>query len=181
MSRDSELIQAGKIIKPHGVRGGFVVYTDLSVDWTPVKNAILKGKTDEEDFVLEINITRTAVNTDGNIIIECEEIKDRNKIETLRGTEFWFDKKYLGELTEKELFLDDMIGMEICSPSGRSLGKITSFMHSPAPYPMAVIKQESGEIICPLPPQHFIDFDYSNKKAIISEDFFTSIHDLHFS
>lgn len=175
------MIKAGKIVKPHGVRGGFVIYTDLTIDWTPVKKAILKGFRDEKPFEMEINIIRTAVNTDGNIIIETEEIKDRNISESLRGTEFWFEKKFLGALSEKELYLDDMIGIEICSPDGRSLGKITAFMQSPAPYPMAVIELDNKEILCPLPSQHFIDFDHTGKKAIISEDLFKSIYDLHFT
>jgi 16S rRNA processing protein RimM len=60
---------------------------------------------------------------------ECESIDDA---EALRGAEVWIDAAHAGPLPEGHFYVHDLIGLEVVTPSGESLGMISEVLRGPA-------------------------------------------------
>ena len=82
----SDDVQIGRVIKPHGVRGEFVVdpTTDDPAGRFTV-GTVLHGRQGGRERELTIASVRPH---QGRLLIKVEEAKDRNEVESLRGMKF---------------------------------------------------------------------------------------------
>lgn len=104
-----ENILVGKIVAPQGIRGEVRVqtYTASPADFKNLN--VFGGVVQKGDlkFVRLLNPTSTV------IIAKIAGVDDRNKAETLRGTELFVNRDSLPELNDGEYYQTDLIGLTV--------------------------------------------------------------------
>lgn len=149
-----ENILVGKIVAPQGIRGEVRVQTytanpadfkNLDVFGGPLQKGDLK-------FVRLLNPTSTV------IIAKIAGVDDRNKAETLRGTELFVNRDSLPELNDGEYYQTDLIGLTVLR-DGQVLGIVDCVQNYGAG---DILELDNGEMVSFIGAE--VDLD---KKTII--------------
>jgi 16S rRNA processing protein RimM len=68
----------------------------------------------------------------GAWVARFKEVKDRNAAEALVGWDVFIPEASRAPLPPGEYYVDQLVGLEITTDAGRSLGRMTDVIHSPA-------------------------------------------------
>ncbi len=111
----------GRIAKAHGVRGLVKVRCSGDDPYMLDKHGSLFTSETGEG-----TITLTMKNSMGKYwLAEVEGVVDRDKAETLNGTELWIERSKLPEIEdEDEFYFEDLIGLPVQTEDGSPAGKI---------------------------------------------------------
>ena len=127
-STDQEPILVGEIVKPHGLRGEFVV-----ASYTENPDRFAAGIT----FSTSGNIGRSQCKVLevrphlGKLIVLFEGIQSRDEAEALRGTKLFVSQDEVSEPEDGSYWEHQIIGLEVFDVSGEPLGIVTN-VHSGA-------------------------------------------------
>jgi 16S rRNA processing protein RimM len=117
------LLEVGRIVKPHGLRGEVVVEAISNRD-----ERFLPGS------VLYVSGAATAIATSrrhqNRWLVRFEGIEDRTAAEALRGIVVTGDA--LASLPEDEVWVHDLIGASVSDRSGTDLGTVVAVEANPA-------------------------------------------------
>ena len=108
----------GVIIASHGVRGqvklrSFTQNPEDILDYLPLY--------DEKGAVLDLQCVGEAK---GCLIIAIKGVNDRNKADTLKGTQLFADKDKLPTLDEDEFYIEELVGLTVTTTDGTHEGII---------------------------------------------------------
>lgn len=164
---NTDLLILGKIVKPHGLKGGAVVYpygleTLLEITTVTLLSPEIPKRQEH------VTIVNRGSLPNGNLLIFFEGLSWRDQIEQFRGWEVAVSKGDVVPCEEDEVFLADLMGAAITIEGGAVIGTVTGLYDSPAPYPTLIYTSASdgSEQYLPLPPENFIDF-LSEEKIIV--------------
>jgi 16S rRNA processing protein RimM len=82
------------------------------------------------------------------VLLSFEEVRDRTEAERLRGEFLFVPASSAPELPEGEYWAHELIGCDVVTESGRSLGRIREVIHTPANDVWAA-DGEHGEVLIP--------------------------------
>jgi 16S rRNA processing protein RimM len=68
----------------------------------------------------------------GFALVKFAGCDDRETAEKLRGAELRIERSQLRELQPGEYYVDDILGLEVCTTDGRRLGQVTEVLKAPA-------------------------------------------------
>ena len=130
----STLLEVGRIVRPHGIRGEVVVEAVTNRDERFAAGAELTGG--GRRFVVSRAGPHGGPDAAGRVsrrrwIVAFEGVEDRNQAETLRGTVL-LGEPLAGEDADDELWVHELVGAEVTDPSGRPLGRVTAVEANPA-------------------------------------------------
>ena len=127
------LLEVGRVVKPHGLRGEVIVDLVTNRRERLAAGAKLATRTGE----LEV---RRSSPHQGRWIVAFEGIDDRSGAESLRGTVL------LAEPLEDPdaLWVHDLVGAEVSTPDGRSHGKVVAVEANP---PSDLLVLAGGELV----------------------------------
>ena len=119
MSRLSDYLVIGRIVRPHGVRGEVKIepLTDDPGRFRELKTCYLRRDGEYKPVAV-----RARVGND--VIASIEGVTDRSAAERLRGTEICVDRAHAAELPEGRYFIADLIGMRVSDDRGNCLGEL---------------------------------------------------------
>ena len=106
---ENMLITAGKIIKPHGIKG------EVSVESYLDSPSLFCGEVFLQDARGEQS-QHTVVSQrshQGRILLTLKEVDDRNGAEALRGRLVLISRSRLAPAAQGEVYLQDIIGLEV--------------------------------------------------------------------
>jgi 16S rRNA processing protein RimM len=86
----------------------------------------------EESRMLTLASLRKQDGTKGAWIAHFKEAKDRNAAEALVGWDIFIPEDSRAPLPQGEYYVDQLVGLDVITDTGRSLGKMTDVIHSPA-------------------------------------------------
>lgn len=123
----SKKIVIAKIISAFGIKGEvkIVAYCQdpLQIEKYPLFDA--------KDNVLQIKISnknKAVVGSSGSgdpiLIVKLSSISDRNQAEAARGSEIFVKREDLKETVDDEFYYADLIGLEVRSEDGSTIGKV---------------------------------------------------------
>lgn len=122
---DTDRVLLGRIVRAHGLRGEVVVRPA-----TPGSEVLLEL----EDLELEqngrvraIHVIRARVQKD-TVVLTLEDVVDRTAAENLAGATLHVRRADLPPTEEGEFYVDDLIGLPLVTPDGRTLGTVTGFV-----------------------------------------------------
>ena len=121
---DSAVVIVGRIVRAHGLRGELVVApATLGSDVLFVVDSVLleQGGTRARR---EIVHTREQGKS---IVLTLDGVPDRTAAEKLIGAQLLVERDELPEPDEGEFYVEDLIGLEVVSPTGERLGKVVAF------------------------------------------------------
>ena len=165
------MIQFGKSMKPHGIKGEFKLLLFNQED-----SSLKKGM----KVSLSPMSSESSLNPDGQIftiesikfgnqtILKLKEVGDRNLCESMLPFEVYVEESQLPELSNNEFYLRDLINCRVIDyVSKKDIGTIEDFYENGA----QVVLQITGEVNLELPfvEAFFPEVDIENKCVYIIE------------
>ncbi|MFD5867237.1 ribosome maturation factor RimM [Corynebacterium sp. NPDC060344] len=158
------MVQIGRVIKPHGVRGEVVV--DATTDDPAGRFAVgevLVGKQAGRERELTVKSMRPH---QGRLLVFFDEVPDRNDAETLRGMRFFAAPVFDGD--DEAYYDHELIGLRVLNvgdvdeatanarayegaePEPEDIGEITGVVRNPTQRLLEVVLDDGGrEVLVP--------------------------------
>ena len=164
-----QLIKLGFVAHPHGIKGEAELRLinnnpDESVLDDGMKLWLFPSSPKSKINPKGEEWTITKVRFGNKTICQFEGIKDRTHLESLIPFEFYLDREAFPEPDDGEVYLVDLIDMDIVSPEGELLGKLESFSDNGMQY-LLDVRMTTGELMTlPYVDAFFPETDVENKK-----------------
>ncbi len=147
MKQMDDWIEAGAIVRPHGLKGEVVV--DLARDLLEVVTESLELRVTgrrEGERVLTVERAR---NHKARKVVQFKGVSTVEDAEALRGWSVWLTREQIGPLEEGRWFVSDIIGIDVYTDGGEYLGKLAEVMHMPG-NDVYVVRNGEKEILLPV-------------------------------
>lgn len=165
-----KMITLATVSQPHGIRGeaelrllnaedsileeGMTVYLYPSSE----KSQVSPGG---EEWVI------SKIRFGNKVICYFEGIKDRTHLETLLPFEVRLPREAFPETDEDEVYLVDLIDMDVFNPEGVHLGKLENFSDNGMQYLFNVRLDDGSVVTLPYVEAFFPSIDVEDKKIIM--------------
>ncbi len=138
---DRGWLHAGRVGRPHGLDGSFLVADVNAVLLQAADSVMINGT--------ERSITRRAGH-DARLILRLEGCTDRNGAEAIRGQELLVARALAPDLDEDEWWAEDLEGLAV-GDGDRVVGSVTRLLALPSCEVLEVERAEGGEpLLVPL-------------------------------
>jgi 16S rRNA processing protein RimM len=156
-------IAIGRIVRPHGVRGEFSVevLTDFPERFNSLETIYL-GDADNAQIV-QVSSTRWHKN---HVLMKLKHCDDRSSVETLRGLLVQVPIDEAMPLEEDEFYPHQLIGLNVITVDGESLGQVNHILYTNA-NDVYIVNGPKGEILLPAISDVIEQVDLSEKKMIV--------------
>lgn len=134
-------ISVGEIVKAQGIRGEIKVRSLSDNE----KRFEIGSKLYIGDEIVTIKRSYKQKNM---LILGFEEYDNINDILKFIGKDLTIDEKDLGELSEDEVYIKDLIGLSVIS-EGQKVGEIVDVISGVYPNDVYVVKTENAEVLLP--------------------------------
>jgi 16S rRNA processing protein RimM len=150
----------GEILRPHGIRGELrmKVLTDYPERLINELKTVYIGKNPQESDATPYQIQTARFHQD-YLLLQLQEISDRNDAELLRGQLVMVDFENAVPLEEDEFYLFELIGLTVKSTKGEEIGTIQDIMETGANDVYVVKGRKYGELLIPAHEETLIDVD----------------------
>ncbi len=158
-----EYIRIGVVSKPQGIRG------ELKI--VPLTDDIDRFNELEYVFVedrgqyIRYNVKGTRI-TDGCAFLLLEKIYTRDEAEMLRGKYICVDRAHAIVPPEGSYFIFDLVGCEVITDEGKSLGKVTEVLQ-PGANDVYVVNGEK-EVLIPAVKSFVLDINIEKKLITVA-------------
>jgi 16S rRNA processing protein RimM len=157
-------IEAGSIVRPHGLAGEVVVEVKNDLADLVSDTSVLRA-TDGEGH--ERLLTVESVRGDARRpIFRFSACDTRDQAELLRSWVLWVSREQLGELEEDRWLVQDILGLDVVTDDGEYLGKLTEVMPQPA-NDVFVVEADGEEILLPFIKEVVLDVDVSAGRVTV--------------
>jgi 16S rRNA processing protein RimM len=141
-------VEAGVVMRPHGIAGEVVV--DLKNDLLELVSEAMTLRTTSASGGGELTLTVERVRQHkGRLIIAFKGLRTRDDAEELRSRTIWMTRDQIGPLGEDRWYVEDLIGLTVLTDDDEELGKLVDVMHQGAG-DIFVVETESGELLLPV-------------------------------
>lgn len=102
------------------------------------------------------------------LIVQFEELQDRNSAELWRGRYLLAPFSELPPLEEDQVYLHDLIGMKVQNAEGLAIGTVTTFYELPQGL-MLDIETTRGSVLVPYRPEVIARTDIEGRSIVIND------------
>ena len=160
-----EYIEVGQIVNTHGVRGEVKVYptTDDVMRFKKLDKVILdlgRGETRE----LKIRQVKFFKNM---VILKFDGVDTMNEVEGWRQKDLLITRDQAIPLEEDEFFITDLIGLNVVTDEGETLGTLTDVMETGANDVYCVKTPEGKELLLPAIRDCILDVDLGKEEMLV--------------
>jgi len=154
----------GRITSAHGVKGevAVLVLSQVPERFQPGSLLFLDEGGSEPVTVAAARPHRQ------RLLVQFEEVGDRNRAESLQGSYLFVPAASAPSLPEGEFWTHDLIGSEVLTVGGRSLGHIREVIHTPA-NDVWVAQGDDGEVLIPALKDVVETVDLSGRRVVVRE------------
>lgn len=144
---NTNLLEVGKIINTHGLRGEVKVapWTDSPEVFENLK--VVGTEKNGEEMSLTISGIKYQKN---NLIIKFRELQDISQAESLKNCILYAERGALGELPEGVYYIADLIGMTVKKENGELVGKIKDVMQTGANDIYVAERENAKDLLIPV-------------------------------
>jgi 16S rRNA processing protein RimM len=139
---ENELLAVGRITRAHGIHGEVAVLNLSEVPARYEPGSILRL---EDGRRLTVEKARPHRH---RLLVKFEEVPDRNEAETLKGEVLLVASDQAPTPPEGAYWVHQMVGMDVVSEGGRTLGRIAEVLHNPA-NDVWVAREGDREVLIP--------------------------------
>jgi 16S rRNA processing protein RimM len=157
-------IEAGAVVRPHGIRGEVIVdlKRDLLDHVTEGAELQVTSRSGEESR-REVERVR---DHQGRLIIKFKGCETRDDAEGLRAFTIWMAREEIGPLEPGRWFVQDIVGIAVFTEEGEHLGELTEVMSLPA-NDVYVVKGGEGEILLPATEEVIREVDLERGRMLV--------------
>jgi 16S rRNA processing protein RimM len=102
------------------------------------------------------------------LIVQFAELRDRDSAELWRGRYLLAPFSELPPLQEDQVYLHDLIGMEVVNASGERLGAVTTFYELPQGI-MLDVQTTRGSVMIPYRPEIIVRTDIQARSIVVND------------
>lgn len=162
---EERLLNVGKVVNTHGIRGEVKVWpqTDFpEVRFKPGTKLMLHPPESGEPIGVEVVSSREQKKM---YVLKLKGFDDINQVEKYKGWELKVEGADRVPLAEGEYYVRDIVGCEVVTEDGESLGTIVDTM-SPGANDIWVVKLAKGkELLLPVIDDVVLDVDVAARKV----------------
>jgi 16S rRNA processing protein RimM len=158
------MLAVGLIARAHGVRGEVSVQplSEVKSRFAP-GSVLLLGPTAERP------LTVASARPHGHrLLVRFEEVDDRDQAESLRGRVLLVRREQAPALPSGQYWVHQLVGLEVVTESGRSLGTIREVLHNAA-NDVWVVEGDGRQFLIPGLREVVEGVDISAGRAVIRE------------
>lgn len=154
----SSRIEIGSVLGTHGIRGEvrFLSYGDLDLE--PGQRLYL----DDSDESAHLTVVSARPHKGCQLVL-FEGVSGIDAAAALKKTVLFIDKADLPEPEEGEYYHFDLIGMDVVTDLGESLGKITGIIETGSK-DVYEVEGPAGEILLPAIPDVILEVDLEENR-----------------
>jgi 16S rRNA processing protein RimM len=163
------LIRLGRIFRPHGVRGELKIAPDMD-DPTRFEalDAVYVGPDPGRVTKRHIASVRYQETKRGiTVILQLEGVDDRGDAEVVTKQHLYAPEEALPPLDEDELFVHDLIGLDVVTEDGTAVGTLSNVLPMPAHDMYVVHRPGHAEQMIPAVDDFIIDIDLEAGRVLI--------------
>ena len=159
-----DLLEVGKIVNTHGLRGEVKVvpWTDYPEVFEDIETVYIKKKSDYER--LDIAGIKYQKN---NLIIRFAQLKDINEAEKYKNRVLYAERASLGELPEGVYYIADLIGLDVVKEDGEKVGIISDVFNTGSNDIYEVKREGQKNLLLPVIDDVVLNIDVENKKVTV--------------
>ncbi|GIO30032.1 MULTISPECIES: ribosome maturation factor RimM [Paenibacillus] len=161
------LLNVGKIVNTHGIRGEIKVlpHTDFpEVRFAKGSELLVVPPDGKTPVPVTVQTSRFHKNM---YIVKLKEYDNINDVEKLKGGMLKVTGEDLVELPENEFYFHEIIGCEVVTDEGRELGVITEIL-TPGANDVWVVQPKSGKsILIPYIDDVVLDVNVKDRKVLV--------------
>ena len=105
----------------------------------------------------------------GGVMVKFEEVADRNAAELLRGKYVFSPFDELAPPAEDEVYLHDLIGMNVKLDTGESMGEVKAYYELPQGLTLEV-KTPRGDVLVPYRPEVVEHVDREAREVVVKSE-----------
>ena len=157
-----DLLEVGKIINTHGLRGEVKVipWTDTPDVFEDLETVYLKN-----NDALTISSVKYQKN---NLIVKFKELGDINEAEKLKNQVLYAERSALVELPEGVYYIADLIGLSVRKETGEEVGKIKDVLQTGANDIYVVAREGAKDLLVPVIPNVVLSVDIDGGEVTVS-------------
>lgn len=159
-----ELLEVGKIVNTHGLRGEVKVvpWTDYPEVFEDIEYVYIKRRNESE----RLNIKGIKYQKN-NLIIKFEEIKDIDEAQKYKNQVIYAEREMLGELPEGVYYIADLIGLEVVTDEGEKIGVIADVFNTGSNDIYDVKREGKKNLLLPVIDEVVLSIDIDSKKVTV--------------
>jgi len=120
---------------------------------------------DSKDKEVVYRIRRSRI-FQGKILLQLEEVEDRNKADSLKGKYLEIEKKDVPPAPPDRYYLFDLVGCKVESLKGKMIGEVKEVLFSPV-NPVLVVRKDKKEYYIPFIKEIVKEIDLEEKLIYI--------------
>ncbi len=157
-------IAVGRITRAHGIKGEVVVQplSEVEARFAAGSRLFLREGDRDPVTVAEARSHR------GRLLVTFEGVRDRDMAEAMAGSFLFVPSSSAPSLPEGEYWTHELIGCDVLTDEGRTLGAIREVIHTPA-NDVWVTQGEEGEMLIPALKDVVKDVDLPARRVVVRE------------
>ena len=165
MDSSQEPVLIGKIQATHGIKGQLrvVPFSGDAGNFLALRSVMIKSPAGS----LETFAVTAAVAHGKRVLLTLEAFNSINQVLYLVGRELYVVRGQLSELPDDEYYWSDLLGMEVVTDLGESLGKLVNIIVTGS-NDVYVVQGEGREVLVPALDDVVLDVDISKNKMTVS-------------
>jgi 16S rRNA processing protein RimM len=164
----------GKILRPHGVKGGVKVrvLSDAPDRFTGLGHIYMKRRDTYERVPVD------AVSGEGErTVVMFKGVADRDAAEALRGEYLYVRRADADSLPEGSNYVCDLIGCVVSDTEGNSLGTLVDVLQTGAA-DVYIVKSGGKELLFPALKRLLVTIDVQQKRIVVDARVLREVADL---
>lgn len=160
----SDLLAVGLVSRAHGIRGEVSVQPLSEVESRfHTGSTVLLGP--DGNRRLEV---ATARKHGHRLLVKFEEVDDRDAAESLRGRVLLVPQEEAPPLPEDRYWVHEVVGIEVLTQAGRSVGTVREVLHNQA-NDVWLVEGRDREVLIPALRDVVVEVDPAARRAVIRE------------
>ena len=163
------MVQIGFVFRPHGMKGELKVNPEQTDDPARYEEleTVYVGRTPHQVTTHAIASVRYQQTKRGvTVILGLADIESRDAAEEVTKLRVFAHEDDL-ELAEDEVFIHDLVGLDVVTEEGESLGTVANYMEMPAQDVFVVRRPDHGEAMIPAVEDFIVEVDIDGGKLVV--------------
>lgn len=159
MQYDPRYLLLGEILRPHGIRGELRmrILTDYP-ERIPKLKAVYIGSGIDADDIVAYSVEHMRIHQNYGLL-KVAGVDNRNQAEDFRALFVMIDIENAVPLEEGEFYLYQLLGVNIQTEDGQSLGPIIEVIETGANDVYVVDSEDYGEVLIPVTDETIVSTD----------------------
>ena len=171
---DEYSVLAAEVAGAHGVSGSLRLRLIGASDAASTSDAAVRSlqigrvvrlTRASDGFQTDLTLIGMRRQPKGFWIARFKDVTDRNGAEALTGCSVFIKENERAALPEGEYYVDQLLGLDVVGDTGRSFGKLTDVLNSPA---HDVYVTDGGALI-PVAGDFVIDIDLETRRIVVRD------------